>query len=207
MKEKQKLTKEERKEQIVKAAIKLFSQKGFNGTKTKEIAKKAGISEALLFKFFPTKSSLYSAIIAYRIKQLQQTDQSYYQKLDSESFSDFLSRLAKNHIKLIEKDDSFMRLLLFSGLENHRLAKDFYNIRISKIVQQVCKYFEEEIHKGTIRNINPSVAVKIFMGIVYNYLLAKCIFGLKKHANVSEDEFVKIMVDIFLNGIKTQNGK
>src|SRR5438552_18219165 len=61
----------ERQASIIAAAASLFAQKGFNGTTTREIAKTAGISEALLFRYFPTKRVLYAAIIAAR-SQLSQ---------------------------------------------------------------------------------------------------------------------------------------
>ncbi len=56
------LSAEERREAIIKAVRKLFAEKGFHGTTTKELADAAGISEALLFKHFPTKEALYSAL-------------------------------------------------------------------------------------------------------------------------------------------------
>jgi TetR/AcrR family transcriptional regulator len=43
---------EDRKHQIVKVAVRLFSQRGFRGTTTKEIAQAAGISEAMVFRHF-----------------------------------------------------------------------------------------------------------------------------------------------------------
>src|SRR2546428_13963117 len=54
----------ERQASIIAAAGSLFGQKGINGTTTREIAKTAGISDALLFKYFPTKRALYAAILA-----------------------------------------------------------------------------------------------------------------------------------------------
>ena len=59
----ERLSGEERRQQIVEAAIDLFSRKGFRGTTTREIAEVAGISEAMIFKHFTTKQELYSAII------------------------------------------------------------------------------------------------------------------------------------------------
>ena len=55
----------ERKEAIVKAALPLFARQGFARTTTKQLADAAGISEALLYKHFPSKESLYSEIQAY----------------------------------------------------------------------------------------------------------------------------------------------
>src|SRR5437667_5785994 len=57
-----KLTREERRAAIIHAVRKVFAEKGFHGTTTKELADAAGVSEALLFKHFPTKEALYSAM-------------------------------------------------------------------------------------------------------------------------------------------------
>lgn len=57
------LSSEERRAAIVKAVRRLFADKGFHGTTTRELAGAAGISEALLFKHFPTKEALYSAML------------------------------------------------------------------------------------------------------------------------------------------------
>jgi len=51
-----------RKEIILRSAHAVFTEKGLNGTTTKELARAAGISEALLFRHFPTKEALYSAV-------------------------------------------------------------------------------------------------------------------------------------------------
>src|SRR5215471_10891120 len=48
---------------IVTAAVPLFARKGFAGTTTKELAEAAGISEALLFRHFPSKKNLYGEIL------------------------------------------------------------------------------------------------------------------------------------------------
>ena len=57
-----KLTGEERQAAIVKAVRRVFAEKGFHATTTRELAAAAGVSEALLFKHFPTKEALYEAM-------------------------------------------------------------------------------------------------------------------------------------------------
>jgi AcrR family transcriptional regulator len=52
-----------RRDSIVAAAVPLFARKGFAGTTTREIAEAAGVSEALVFKHFATKTALYDAIL------------------------------------------------------------------------------------------------------------------------------------------------
>jgi AcrR family transcriptional regulator len=57
------LTAEARKEAIVEAVRDVFAEKGFDGTTTRELAKAAGVSEALLYKHFPSKELLYAAML------------------------------------------------------------------------------------------------------------------------------------------------
>jgi AcrR family transcriptional regulator len=54
---------EERRASIISAAKSVFMEKGFHGTTTRELAEAAGVSEALVFKHFPSKEALYSAIL------------------------------------------------------------------------------------------------------------------------------------------------
>jgi AcrR family transcriptional regulator len=57
-----KLSAEERRAAIIQAVRRVFAEKGFDGTTTRELADAAGVSEALLFKHFPNKEALYSAM-------------------------------------------------------------------------------------------------------------------------------------------------
>ncbi len=57
-----KLSSEERRAAIIRAVRQVFAEKGFDGTTTRELAEAAGVSEALLFKHFPNKEALFSAM-------------------------------------------------------------------------------------------------------------------------------------------------
>jgi AcrR family transcriptional regulator len=58
------LDSDDRRRAIVSAAVPLFARDGFSGTTTRELAAAAGVSEALLFRHFPSKQSLYREILA-----------------------------------------------------------------------------------------------------------------------------------------------
>jgi len=53
---------EERRAAIIRAALKVFSEEGFHGATTRALAKEAGVSEALIFRHFPSKDELYAAM-------------------------------------------------------------------------------------------------------------------------------------------------
>ncbi len=56
-------TADERRETILQAAERVFAARGLHGTPTIEIAKAAGISQAYLFRLFPTKAELFTALV------------------------------------------------------------------------------------------------------------------------------------------------
>src|SRR6204780_1596177 len=57
-----KLSSEERRAAIIAAVRRVFAERGFHGTTTRALAAAAGVSEALLFKHFPVKEELFSAM-------------------------------------------------------------------------------------------------------------------------------------------------
>ncbi|GBF51247.1 transcriptional regulator, TetR family [Leptospira ryugenii] len=61
------LTYEERKLSIIQAALPLFAEKGLDGTKTRELAKAAKVTDALIYKIFPTKELLFQGVLEYTL--------------------------------------------------------------------------------------------------------------------------------------------
>src|SRR5258707_14735802 len=64
METKTRMSCEERKCRIIAAVRKIFSRKGLDGATTRELAKEAGVSEALLYKHYPSKEALYQAMLS-----------------------------------------------------------------------------------------------------------------------------------------------
>src|SRR5438045_4590941 len=60
---KTRMSSEERKCRILATVRKMFDHKGLEGTTTRELAKEAGVSEALLYKHYPSKEALYQAML------------------------------------------------------------------------------------------------------------------------------------------------
>src|SRR6516164_1644102 len=61
--DRRRLSSDDRRRQLIRSAVDLFSRHGFSGTRTKDIAASCGVSEAILFRHFATKEDLYRAIL------------------------------------------------------------------------------------------------------------------------------------------------
>jgi AcrR family transcriptional regulator len=66
-------TAEERREAVLEAGMTVFAERGFLGTPTTEVAKAAGISQAYLFRLFPTKTDLVLAVVARSNERIKAT--------------------------------------------------------------------------------------------------------------------------------------
>jgi AcrR family transcriptional regulator len=66
-------TAEERREAVLEAGMSAFAEKGFLGTPTTEVAKAAGISQAYLFRLFPTKTDLVLAVVERSNERIKET--------------------------------------------------------------------------------------------------------------------------------------
>ena len=64
----QRFSAEDRKNQILHVATELFASKGYEGATTREIARRAKVNEAIIFRHFPTKEELYWAVIEAKVK-------------------------------------------------------------------------------------------------------------------------------------------
>src|SRR5882724_1590195 len=113
---------DERRLQILKVAMRLFSQRGFRGTTTKEIARAAGVSEAMVFKHFATKDELYGAILDNKACQGEMQfpwheDSLIKKAMDERDDHAVFYNLALNAMNKQQADAGFLRLLFFSALE------------------------------------------------------------------------------------------
>lgn len=64
-------TAEERRETVIDAAIPIFAARGYDAGSTIEIAKAAGISQAYVFRLFPTKAELFAAVVGTASERMQ----------------------------------------------------------------------------------------------------------------------------------------
>ena len=64
-----KVPRADRKQQIVESCLDLFANRGFAGTTSKQMAKASGVSEALIYKYFPTKADIYQSVTEYCINK------------------------------------------------------------------------------------------------------------------------------------------
>jgi AcrR family transcriptional regulator len=202
---------EERRLQIVRVAVSLFSNKGFQGTTTKEIAHAAGVSEAMVFRHFATKEELYAAILDHKAcagsGSFDPTEiaADAIARKDDRGVFESLALEALNHHDV---DTDFQRLLLYSALEKHKLAEMFFDGFVRKVYEFLGTYLRQRQSEGALIEIDPAVVVRCFIGMVMHHSLSNNLWDPKHRLlNISNEQAAKNFTDILLNGISTNSGK
>lgn len=197
---------EDRRLQILRVAVSLFSQKGFGGTTTKEIALAAGVSEAMVFRHYATKQELYTAILDHKacsgdaMNPEEMVAEALKQKDDRLVFE----RLALGALEHHECDPEFQRLLLHSALEGHELAEMFFEKFLRRVYELLGGYIAERQRDGAMMNIDPAIVVRAFIGMIIHHSLNNNLWDPKRRLlKISNEEAAKHFTDILLNGIST----
>ena len=203
------MTGDARREQILQTAVDLFSQRGFKGTTTKEIARAAGVSEAMVFRHFENKDALYGAILD--IKGCQDGVRRFpwegnelllcaiEQKDDFAVFYNIALDVLNKH----QSDVGFMRLLFYSALEEHELADRFFKQFIERIYGFIGGYIEDRQRDGAFRDMNPRIAVRAFLGMLIHHSLNNILWDKGRTIlDVPTEEAAKNFAEILVKGIK-----
>jgi AcrR family transcriptional regulator len=204
---KKRMTGDERRRKIIQAAMYVFSRSGFSGATTRKIAKKAGISEAMIYSHFKDKEDLYSAIID---QKMQESEPLYYpldavRKKDDERV---FETIVSNFMQRYSEDTTFLRLLLFSALEGHELAGMFVAGPVRRFFEFLAEYMRERIDEEAFKPINPEIASRCLVGMVHYFVLLKKIYGDETLQSIELNETIETMINIFCRGIlkEGQNG-
>jgi AcrR family transcriptional regulator len=198
------MTAESRKEQILRVAVRLFSQKGFVGTTTKEIAQAAGVSEAMVFRHFATKQELYSAILDHKACSGDRMDP---EKMVAEALKEkddraVFEQLARGALDHHECDPEFQRLLLHAALEGHELAEMFFEKFILRVYELLGGYIRERQRDGAMIKIEPFIIVRSFIGMIIHHSLNNNLWDPKQRLlKISNAEAARHFTTILLNGI------
>ena len=199
---------DERRSQILKVAISLFSQRGFSGTTTKEIARTAGVSEAMVFRHFATKHELYHAILDFKVCEgglkappweSESEQKAIVEKDDYTVFYNIAVNMLHHH----RNDVDFMRLLFYSALDEHELSQIFFEQFVSRMYDFIGAYISQRQADGAMRMGEPRIIVRAFLGMLIHHSLNTILWDKKRRLlDVSDEQAAHEFVIILLNGIK-----
>lgn len=182
---------------IAKAFIALLERKEFSAITTAEIAKNAGVTEALIYKYFEDKRGLLHQVLKEYLEQyLVQFER------DLKGIKGALNKLRKliwSHISVYSTNRVFARIL-FLEVRNHL---DYYKSDTYELVRAYSKILleiiEEGVREGEIRS---DVPPKLIRQVIFGSIEHVCLTGVIFKGEISPDDLTEDLCKFIFRGIE-----
>lgn len=197
-------TSADRREQILDVATGLFAQQGFQGTTTKLIAEKSGVTEALIFRHFSGKEELYWAVIERKISCAAPLERLLENLEAGGDDLEVLSRVAFEVLDRRAKDQTLSRLLLFNALEKHELSARFFRNYIAIYFEVLARFVREGVSAGRFRSVDPLLAARGFVGMLVYHSWIQELFGGKEVQDFDLHTVSRTLARIWLQGVQVE---
>jgi AcrR family transcriptional regulator len=188
--------------QILAVAAELFARQGFGSTTTRQIAEQARVNEAILFRHFPRKEDLYWAVIEQKCREKSGRAWLAEQLAVPADEKTVLTAIAVGLLERNKADTTLTRLLLFSALEKHELSTRFVQTYVTGFYDLLAQYVRGRMQAGAFRRVDPVVAARGFLGMIFHHFLVQEILGEHRFKNFDTREICETFADIWVQGMR-----
>lgn len=181
---------------ILEAALELFSEKGFASTSTNAIAKKAGVSEGLIFKYFRNKKYLlFKLVQPIAIKVLFPTTIRHSQEIpskDHEKMENLLVALLRERLDFMLKHKQIVRTVI-QEIGLHKEIQNELKANLEASVEiPLKKQFEKFQDLGEIRQMEFQTFLCLIMSCFMGLILLQIMLDTKANFNLENEIYQTI---------------
>ncbi|NLB34035.1 MAG: TetR/AcrR family transcriptional regulator [Tissierellia bacterium] len=154
------MSREDRRNQILNSALEVFVEKGYNGTTTQDIAKSSNVSEVTLFRYFSSKQEIYMEAIEPIIIT---TLEDFIDATKDLNPKEKLRNIIIERIRLISKYHKVVRLILMENQVNPELGD-------LKYIKTISDLLNNSINKMGVKFTNNEFNLRVVMGSILSFL-------------------------------------
>jgi AcrR family transcriptional regulator len=197
--------KEARPGELLDAALDLFVERGFAGTRLEDVAKKAGVSKGTLYLYYSGKEELFKAVVR----------ESLLPKLDAAE--DVLNNKLADSIELFRyviygwweqigntRLSGLSKLVLSESGNFPELAEFYHKEFIARGMSMIERLLGRGVARGEFRQVNTHLITQVIMAPVMMLMMWKHSFGASKIDPISPESYLDSMVDLCLHGLIRQ---
>lgn len=193
---------DERPDQILRAALEVFSDKGFRAATMDEVASAAGIAKGTIYLYFASKEDLFLAlarqVLQHALDLLPEI------RLDNEADPEtFTRRLGREFLGVLMTPEVAKVLPLIVAEYNHLPAlQELYRTEIlQKVNLQLASILEMGMELGWVRRLDPVIASRCLLGMFFVFVMTQEVFGAKTVTPMDADDIADTVTTIYFHGI------
>jgi AcrR family transcriptional regulator len=189
-------------EQILDAALKLFSSQGFYATTIPQIAKSIGMSSGNIYNYFKSKELLASEIIKYSSKMIANRIKAINESpLDTQTK---IHKIVEEYFDIAQKKPEHLNYFLRVFLSNKEVFKERCEgmLCVQEFMTELMVFFEEGVRKGDLRNQDFFTAFGLFMGYLGGFVFLHGENVLERNL----DTYTQEIAQNIYRALKSENG-
>jgi len=153
----------ERRGHILDAAARLFSEKGFHRTTTKNIADAADVSEGTLYNYFKNKDDLLLGIMA-QLDKAQHLSARLAGALPEDP-GEFLQAILAQRRRFVDENSPMLQAVLSEILVNPELRTRYYQELVLPAVNNIERHLQARIDQGQLRPLDTAMTARVISGM------------------------------------------
>lgn len=169
-----------KRERILQAAIRIFSQKGFFNSRVSEIARAAGVADGTIYLYFKNKDDLLISLFEEKMGEVVADV-----KARVEAGGDALSRLRifiDNHMGLLVREAGLIEVIQIELRQSNKFMKEYVPLRFLEYLDVLGGILEQGKREGIFReDINVTLARRAIFGALDEISLAYVLSRKKKY--------------------------
>lgn len=192
--------KEKRRGEIIHAAMRVFSQYGYERAKMENIAAEAGIGKGTIYEYFPSKKRLFEDMIYFNLDKYKKSLEKI--ALKKVSFNQKFHDLCQYNADFLRQHLDILQFISKQGIELSNSMKKRLLEERNEIFNIFVQMLREAIFRGEIRqNIDEEAAVVCIIGIITQIASEKVFIDKGDSSNYGSEPFL----DILMNGLANKN--
>jgi AcrR family transcriptional regulator len=197
----------DRRQQIIEAALKVFSTKGFHKATNKDIAQAAGgISPGLIYWYFKDKEDLFLSIIRERAAIFQLAD--HPEKLMELPPREGLALIGRTYLSIfkVPGNVAIIRIMVGEAIRFPQIAEMFYKQVASRFLGLLSQYLQRQVDMGRLRPHDTVIAARSFLGMFVINVVTREIMRDPVALATPDERLIATVLDIFLGGLEIVEG-
>jgi len=186
-----------KKDAVLKAAIEIFSKKGYPSATIREIGSRAGVSTGTIYFYFKNKAEILKEIF----KRMDHIPiESFVESKGPLPETKIFEEICRESFKFIAQDFKLVMLFMNESINSSKLSDFFYD-EFSQSVSGMANVFEKYSKKGIFRRRNhKETAIFTLMSILSLAIFKEGPFK-RQLKSLQYEDCVKTISDILLNGL------
>jgi AcrR family transcriptional regulator len=190
--------KEARREQILEAAGRVFSERGYHMTKMKDVADAAGVSNGTVYNYFASKEEVLQALLS-RLNETEKRSEHFAQGLEATSFRDFFRGYLRYRMEFLQANLGTLKALLPELMVHPNLQGEYHKNVLSPSFVLAESFLRNLADTGEMKAFNPELLARVLAGSVFGLLLLQLLGDevlAQKHG-----EAVELLGDVLCDGL------